>query len=125
MIEITKEHVLLVHSIMLKNTGGADGVRDFGLLDSALHSPFQTFGGKEIYPSLLAKAAAMCRSIVCNLPFVDGNKRTGIQVMLTFLELNGVIPNVTDEDLIDLGLGIAAGNLDVNAIFNWLSEHCK
>ncbi len=73
----------------------------------------------------LSKAAAMCRSVISNHPFIDGNKRTGIHVMLIFLEVNGVQPDYTQEELIDLGLGIAAGNLDVNDILNWLSEHCK
>ena len=95
------------------------------LLQSALNAPFQAFEGREVYPSLLSKAAAMCRSIISNHPFVDGNKRTGIHVMLIFLEVNGVQPNYTQRELIDLGLGVAAGNLDVNAILNWLAEHCK
>lgn len=94
------------------------------MLQSALNAPFQAFEGKDVYPSLLSKAAAMCRSVISNHPFVDGNKRTGIHIMLIFLEVNGVQPNYTQQELIDLGLGVAAGNLDVNAILNWLSEHC-
>lgn len=99
-------------------------MRDVGLLNSPLNAPFQSFGNKEFYPSLLSKAAALCRSIICNHPFVDGNKRTGIHVMLIFLEVNGVQLDYTQQELIDLGLGIAAGNLNVNAILNWLSKHC-
>ncbi len=125
MIRLTKQQVLSVHEMMIKATGGLSGTRDIGLLQSALNAPFQAFGGKEIYPSLLSKAAAMCRSFISNHPFIDGNKRTGIHVMLIFLEVNGVQPDYTQEELIDLGLGIAAGNLDVNDILNWLSEHCK
>lgn len=125
MIRLTEQQVLLVHEMMIKTTGGSEGVRDMSLLQSALNAPFQAFGGKEVYPSLLSKAAAICRSVISNHPFVDGNKRTGIHVMLIFLEVNGVQPDYTQEELIDLGLGIAAGNLDVNAVFNWLSEHCK
>lgn len=125
MIRLTEQQVLSVHEMMVKATGGSDGVRDMSLLRSAINAPFQAFGGKEIYPSLLSKAAAMCRSVVSNHPFVDGNKRTGIHVMLIFLEVNGVQTDYTQEELIDLGLGIAAGELDVNAVLNWLSEHCK
>lgn len=124
MIRLTEQQVLSVHAEMINATGGTDGTRDVGLLRSALNSPFQSFGGKEVYPSLLSKAAALCRSIICNHPFVDGNKRTGIHIMLIFLEINGVQPDYTQEELIDLGLGIASSNLDVNAILNWLSSHC-
>ncbi len=125
MIRLTEHQVLSVHEMMIKATGGLGGTHDMGLLQSALNAPFQTFGGKEVYPSLLSKAAAMCRSVISNHPFIDGNKRTGIHVMLIFLELNGVQPDYTQEELIDLGLGVAAGDLDVNDILNWLSEHCK
>lgn len=125
MIRLTERQVLFVHEMMIKATGGLDGTRDMGLLISALNAPFQSFEGKEVYPSLVSKAAAMCRSLISNHPFVDGNKRTGIHVMLIFLEINGVQPDYTQEELISLGLGIAAGNLDVDAIINWLSEHCK
>ena len=125
MIRLTEQQVLSVHAEMIIATGGTDGVHDSGLLRSALNSPFQQFGGKEVYPSLLSKAAALCRSIICNHSFVDGNKRTGIHVMLIFLEVNGIQPNYTQKDLIDLGLGVASGDFDVDAILNWLSEHCK
>ena len=109
MIRLTERQVLSIHEMMIKATGGSGGVRDVGLLNSSLNAPFQSFGNKEVYPSLLSKAAALCRSIICNHPF--------------FLEANGVLPDYTQQELIDLGLGIAAGNLDVNAILNWLSEH--
>lgn len=125
MIRLTEQQVLSVHEMMIKATGGSDGVHDVSLLQSGLNAPFQAFDGKEVYPSLLSKAAAMCRSIISNHPFVDGNKRTGIHVMLIFLEINGVQLEYTQKELIDLGLGIASGNFDVNAILNWLSNHCK
>ncbi len=125
MIRLTEQQVLSVHEMMIMETGGSNGVRDTGLLQSALNAPFQAFGGKDVYPSLLSKAAAMCRSIISNHPFVDGNKRTGIHVMLIFLEINGVQPDYTQEELIALGLGAAAGNLGVDGILSWLSEHCK
>lgn len=125
MIRLTEQQVLSIHEMMIKATGGSGGVRDISLLQSAMNAPFQAFGGKEVYPSLLSKAAAMCRSFISNHPFVDGNKRTGIHVMLIFLEVNGVQPDYMQEELVDLGFGIAAGNFDVNNILNWLSEHCK
>lgn len=125
MIRLTEHQVLSIHEMMIKATGGSGGVRDMNLLQSALNAPFQAFEGKEVYPSLLSKAAAMCRSVISNHPFVDGNKRTGIHVMLIFLEVNGVQPDYTQDELIKLGFGVAAGKLDVNDILNWLSEHCK
>ncbi len=125
MIRLTEQQVLSVHEMMIKETGGSDGVRDTGLLQSALNAPFQAFDGKDVYPSLLSKAAAMCRSIISNHPFIDGNKRTGIHVMLIFLEINGVQPDYTQKELIELGLGVAAGNLGVDGILSWLTEHCK
>ncbi len=125
MIRLTEQQVLAVHSRMIEMTGGSDGVRDRSLLDSALNAPFQTFDGKEIYPALLSKAAVMCRSIISNHPFVDGNKRTGIHVMLIFLELNGIEIQYTQDELIELGLGIASGQLSSDDILNWLIEHAK
>lgn len=118
MIRLTERQVLSVHAMMIKATGGSDGMRDMGLLQSALNAPFQAFEGKEVYPSLLSKAAALCRSVISNHPFVDGNKRTGIHIMLIFLEANGVQLEYTQKELIELGLGAAAGNIDVNYIFN-------
>lgn len=125
MIRLTEQQVLSAHKLMIKATGGLDGTRDIGLLQSALNVPFQAFGGEEIYPSLLSKAAAICRSIISNHPFVDGNKRTGIHIMLIFLEINGVQPDYSEEDLIDLGLGVAAGNFGLNDILNWLLQHSR
>lgn len=125
MIRLTEEQILAVHSRMIEMTGGVDGVRDNSLLDSALNAPFQTFDGKELYPALLSKAAVMCRSIISNHPFVDGNKRTGIHVTLIFLELNGIELQYSQNELIELGLGIASSKLSSDDILNWLIEHAK
>lgn len=125
MIRLTEQQVLAVHSRMIEMTGGSDGVRDRSLLDSALNAPFQTFDGKEIYPALLSKAAVMCRSIISNHPFVDGNKRIGIHVMLIFLELNGIELQYSQNELIKLGLGVASSNLSSDDILKWLIEHAK
>lgn len=125
MISLTEKQVLSVHSMMIRATGGLDGIRDKGLLDSALNAPFQTFDGKKLYPALLSKAAVMCRSIISNHPFVDGNKRTGIHAMLIFLELNGIKPEYSQSELIESGLGVAAGQLGYDDILNWLVEHTQ
>lgn len=123
MIRLTEQQILAVHSRMIEMTGGVDGVRDNSLLDSALNAPFQTFDGKELYPALLSKAAVMCRSIISNHPFVDGNKRTGIHVTLIFLELNGIELQYSQNELIELGFGVASGQLSSDDILKWLIKH--
>ncbi len=106
MIRLTKEQVIFVHSQLITTTGGTDGIRDDGLLESALNVPFQTFNGKDVYPSLMLKAARLGYSLISNHPFVDGNKRIGVHVMLVFLALNGIELSYTQAELIELGLGV-------------------
>lgn len=101
MILISKEQVLKIHSSLIKETGGIDGMRDENLLDSALNSPFQTFDSKELYPELSGKAAQLSFSIIKNHPFLDGNKRIGVHIMLVFLALNNVKLSYTQKELID------------------------
>lgn len=90
MIRLSKPQILLLHEQLIAETGGSSGLRDEGMLDSALNAPFQAFGGEDVYPSLQQKAARLCFGLVKNHPFVDGNKRIGAHVMLVFLALNGV-----------------------------------
>lgn len=90
MIRLSKHQILLIHDQLIAETGGSSGLRDEGMLDSALNSPFQTFGGEDVYPSLQQKAARLCFGLVKNHPFVDGNKRIGAHAMLVFLALNGI-----------------------------------
>jgi death-on-curing protein len=109
-----------LHSLAIKNTGGLDGIRDEGLLDSALNSPFQSFAGEELYPSIQSKAARLGFSIINNHPFLDGNKRIGILAMMVFLDINGIELVCGDEDIIDLGLGVASGKYDSEYIKEWI-----
>ena len=90
MIRLSKSQILLIHDQLISETGGSSGLRDEGMLDSALNAPFQTFGGEDVYPSLQKKAARLCFGLVKNHPFVDGNKRIGAHAMLVFLALNGL-----------------------------------
>ena len=90
MIRLSKPQILLLHEQLIAETGGSSGLRDEGMLDSALNAPFQTFGGEDVYLSLQQKAARLCFGLAKNHPFVDGNKRIGAHVMLVFLALNGV-----------------------------------
>lgn len=123
MIRLTKKQLLSVHSMLIEATGGIDGLRDEGLLESALETPFQTFGNQELYPTLLQKAARLGCSLVSNHPFTDGNKRIGIHAMLVFLELNGVEIQCTQQELIDLGLSLATGKVSFENLVEWLIAH--
>ena len=123
MIVFTKEQVKAIHKTLINKTGGIDGVRDEKLLDSALQSPFQTFDNKDLYSDITDKAVQLCYSIIENHPFVDGNKRIGIHLMLIFLELNNKIITYTQTELIDLGLGIAAGKILKPQIKDWIEKH--
>lgn len=125
MILLNKEQVKHLYSKMIQETRGIDGVRDEGLLDSALSAPFQSFGGMELYPSVIGKAARLCYGFIKNHAFLDGNKRIGIYVMLVFLELNGMEMECREEELIALGLGIASGEIDEKEVAVWILRHNK
>ena len=125
MIFFEYEQVVRIHSSLIAKTGGMDGVRDENLLDSALKSPFQTFGGNELYPDILDKASQLCYSLIENHPFSDGNKRIGVHITLLFLKLNNVDLSYSQNDLIDFGLNIASGKMSKDAIKEWLIEHCS
>ncbi|MGN0607929.1 MAG: type II toxin-antitoxin system death-on-curing family toxin [Oscillospiraceae bacterium] len=123
MIRLTKNQIIAIHSSLISATGGIDGVRDEGLLESALEAPFQTFDGEDLYPSLLRKAAQLGYALVSNHPFADGNKRIGIHSMLVFLALNGVEISCTQQELIFAGLSLASGKMNAEQLFEWLSKH--
>ena len=123
MKRLSKEQVIKIHNMLISQTGGSDGIRDEGLLESALNAPFQTFDGEYIYRTIKAKAAKLVYFLVKNHPFIDGNKRIGILVMITFLEINGVEVTCTDEELITLGLGLADGTIDDEDLLNWIIDH--
>jgi len=120
MKRLTSKQVLEMHADLISATGGTDGLRDMGLLESALNSPFQTFDEIDMYPTLQQKAARLAFSIVKNHPFVDGNKRSGIHVMLVFLAINGILPDYTQEELIEIGLKLADGSINDVFLFQWL-----
>ena len=120
---LSKRQVLLLHEQLVAETGGSAGVRDEGLLESALSAPFQGFGGVDAYPSIQQKAARLGYGLVKNHPFVDGNKRIGAHAMLVFLALNGIELEYTQRELADIILQVAAGEADYNALFYWLIFH--
>ncbi len=125
MIKFDKEKVLLLHQLMAEATGGSVGVRDSSLLESALESCFATFDGIELYPTKEEKAARLGFSLISNHAFVDGNKRIGVYVMLSFLELNGIKIEAENEDIVFLGLSVADGSMNADGVLKWINEHKK
>ena len=123
MIKFSKEKVLLLHQILAEATGGGVGVRDEALLDSALENAFAGFDGEEFYPSKEEKGARLGYTLISNHAFVDGNKRIGVYVMLSFLEMNGVRISCTDEELITVGLSVAEGSMGYDQLLQWIIDH--
>lgn len=125
MIILSQEQVLMLHERLIETTGGSKGIRDKGMLDSALSNPFQSFGGEELYPSIQAKAAQLCFGLVKNHAMIDGNKRIGAHVMLVFLELNGYQLSYSQEELSTMVLKVASGEADVDELLQWIIQHQK
>ena len=123
MIRLSKPQIFLLHEQLIAETGGSSGLRDEGMLDSALNAPFQTFGEEDVYPSLQQKAARLCFGLVKNHPFLDGNKRIGAHVMLVFLALNGIELQHTQTELSDVILQLAAGTIQSSDLLNWILAH--
>lgn len=123
MIRFSKEKVLLLHQVMAQATGGSIGVRDEGLLESALDAAFSSFGGVEFYPTKEEKAARLGYNLIANHAFVDGNKRIGMYVMLTFLEVNGIRLECTNEDVVYAGLSVANGTMGYEGLLDWVRQH--
>lgn len=123
MIRFSEEKVLLLHQLMVAETGGSNELRDIGLLDSALEGIFQTFGGEELYPTKEEKGARLGYTLISNHAFVDGNKRIGMYVMLTFLEVNGIHMDCTNEDVVEAGLGVASGEMGYEELLDWVKTH--
>ncbi|MBQ6810298.1 MAG: type II toxin-antitoxin system death-on-curing family toxin [Firmicutes bacterium] len=123
MIKFSKEKVLLLHQLIAEETGGSIGVRDIGLLESALENAFSSYGGIEFYPTKEEKGARLGYTLISNHAFVDGNKRIGMYVMLTFLEVNGIEMTCTNEDVVEAGLGVASGKMGYEELLEWVREH--
>lgn len=123
MIKFSKEKVLLLHQLMAEATGGSVGVRDNALLESALENCFATFDGVELYPSKEEKGARLGFSLIPNHAFVDGNKRIGVFIMLSFLEINGIRIDATNEEIVRIGLSVADGSMKYEQLLNWVKQH--
>ncbi|MBR2480900.1 MAG: type II toxin-antitoxin system death-on-curing family toxin [Clostridia bacterium] len=123
MIKLSFEKVLMLHKLISDETGGDPNVRDTALLDSALESAFQTFDGKELYPSKEEKGARIGYSLISNHAFVDGNKRIGMFVLLIFLEINGVKIHPTVDEVARVGLDVASGKMKYYDLLDWILEN--
>lgn len=118
-----KKRILKLHSDLIKKFGGLDGIRDENLFESAIENPFQTFGGKDLYPTLIEKAARLGYGLIKDHPFFDGNKRIGTHAMLVFLEINKIKVNYNDEDFIKIIYGVADNSVTYEDFLNWLEVH--
>ena len=123
MRRLSKEQILMLHSELIRETGGSDGVRDYNLLESALETPFQSFGGEELYPTIQAKAVRLGYGLIKNHCMLDGNKRIGAHAMLVFLALNGIELSYTQKDLYETILDVAAGKQDYEGLLEWVLKH--
>ena len=123
MMKFSKEKILLLHQVMAEATGGDVGVRDEALLESAIENIYATFDGVELYPTKEEKAAKLGYSLISNHAFVDGNKRIGMYIMISFLELNGIRIDATNDEVYALGMAVADGTSDNEDILKWIKEH--
>ncbi len=123
MIKISKEKALLLHQLMAEATGGSVGVRDSALLESALESCFATFDGVDLYPTKEEKGARLGYALISNHAFVDGNKRIGVYLMTTFLEMNGIRLQATNEEIVQIGLSVADGSMSYEDLLAWVRKH--
>ena len=123
MIKFSKEKVLLLHRMIAEETGGSIGLRDEALLESALEGAFAGFGDREFYPTKEEKGARLGYTLISNHAFVDGNKRIGMYVMLTFIEVNGIRMDCTNEEVYETGMRVADGSMGYEELLEWIRNH--
>jgi len=125
MKKLDVSQVLYLHDLIHNATGGSTGVRDMGALESAIYHVYASFKGKDLYRTVEEKATRQAYGIIRNHPFIDGNKRTGLFVMLVFLELNDIKLTFTQHELVKLGIEIADGIINPAQITEWILKHKK
>lgn len=123
MHRLTVEQVIALHTQLVMKTGGSDGIRDRGLLESAVHAPFQSFGGYDVYPTIYEKAARLGFGLAQNHAFIDGNKRIAAHTALTFLALNGTEIDCTEFELFSVFMRLAESALTFDDLVSWLKNH--
>ena len=125
MITLNVSEVIALHDKLITSTGGSPGLRNFGLLESAILGCYQSFDDVELYPTVIEKAARMAFSVCKNHPFLDGNKRVAVTSMLVMLRLNKTTLSYTQNELVALGLGVADGSIEYEEIVVWINKHLK
>ncbi len=123
MIVLSKEQIIKLYEELVLETGGTGGIRDEGLLESAINAPLQSYDNIELFPSIQQKGACLGYGIIMNHPFVDGNKRTGAHAMLVFLAINGIELCFDDDELVNTVLNVAAGKTKFKELLKWVIEH--
>jgi death-on-curing protein len=118
--KLTLEELVWLHAVAVEEFGGSSGIRDRGVLESAIGRPLATFGGKDLYETPFKRAAAVAESVVLNHGFVDGNKRTAMYAMAAWLEREGYAIDAKRGELRDLAVSIAAGAVTIDDIAAWL-----
>ncbi len=117
------DEVLAIHIKMVDKFGGSHGIRDLGLVESAVARPQASFGGQDLYENIFDKAAALLQSLLKNHPFVDGNKRTALTSAISFIEINGFSLNKTHQEGVEFSVAIDNQHLSIEQISKWLKEH--
>ena len=120
MIKFTKERILLLYQMIVEATGGAFGIKSEELLESAIEAPYQTFDEEELFPTKIEKAARLGFGLISNHPFIDGNKRIGAYIMISFLEVNGIHFDFTDKEIEMIALGVASGKMKYEDVLSFL-----
>jgi death-on-curing protein len=123
MKKLTKQQVISLHQALINATGGAEGLRDEGLLESALNAPFQSYEGMDAFASIQQKAARLGFGLIKNHAFIDGNKRIGAHVMLVFLVLNGIEIKYSQDELYSIILDVASEKANLDDMTNWIVRH--
>ena len=122
---LTPVQVLFLHCRLIEETGGLHGVRDLGMLLSAVGRPQASFEDKDLYPELFDQAAALMDSLVRNHPFVDGNKRTALTATALFLQMNGFRLAAENEEVVRFVMACAQGEMPLGEIADWLRQHSE
>jgi death-on-curing protein len=122
---ISRAYIDRLHALSIAKYGGASGIRDEGLLESAIARPFQTFGGKDLYPEPIDKAAAIAESIILNHPYLDGNKRTGFLAMFAILQAYNLELTAAENDVYQTMIKVSTGELRFEGLRDWLGDNCR
>ena len=124
MVFLTLDDIIESHQNQIDTYGGSHGIRDIGLLESAIAQPEASFGGQYLHADIFEMAAAYVYHLVMNHPFVDGNKRVGLEAALIFLEINNENLKASDQELVDLVLKTTAGQVGKREIAEFFRSHC-